>query len=189
MERRCGQLSSIGRCPTRVKIGVPTRWSSFVARAHYLSWVLLIAARMSRTKEPDALGSMVSCALILASILTQGHELWPRSLKLPSLPSQPVILTKPSHTSVQIFPPGSKVAHRPHSATARRNRIRSARIEGTPPHASYARIPRAPRRAADRSSDSELRSESEKSERKQGETSGDTRVRVNRDGAAPIGQR
>jgi len=112
-----------------------------------------------------------------------------RSLKLPSLPSQPVILTKPSHTSVKIFPPGSKVSDRPHSATARRNRIRSARIEGTPPHASYARIPRAPRRAADRSSDSELRSESEKSERKQGETSGDTRVRVNRDGAAPIGQR
>ena len=171
-----------------VKIGVPTRWSSFVARAHYLSWVLLIAARMSRTREPDALGSMVSCALILASILTHGHELWPRSLKLPSLPSQPVI-TKPSHTFVKIFPPGSKVSHRPHSATARRNRIRSARIEGTPPHASYARIPRAPRRAADRSSDSELRSESEKSERKQGETSGDTRVRVNRDGAAPIGQR
>ena len=60
-----------------LKIGVPTRWSSFVARAHYLSWVLLIAARMSRTKEPDALGSMVSCALILASILTQRHELWP----------------------------------------------------------------------------------------------------------------
>ena len=60
-----------------MKIGVPTRWSSFVARAHYLSWVLLIAARMSRTKEPDALGSMVSCALILASRLTQGHELWP----------------------------------------------------------------------------------------------------------------
>ena len=174
---------------TCVKIGVPTRWSSFVARAHYLSWVLLIAARMSRTKEPDALGSMVSCALILASILTQGHELWPRSLKLPSLPSQPVIITKPGHTSVKIFRPGSKVSHRPHSATARRNRIRSARIEGTPPHASYARIPRAPRRAADRSSDSELRSESEKSERKQGETSGDTRVRVNRDGAAPIGQR
>lgn len=60
-----------------MKIGVPTRWSSFVARAHYLSWVLLIAARMSRTKDPDALGSMVSCALILASILTQRHELWP----------------------------------------------------------------------------------------------------------------
>lgn len=60
-----------------MKIGVPTRWSSFVARAHYLSCVLLIAARMSRTKDPDALGSMVSCALILASILTQRHELWP----------------------------------------------------------------------------------------------------------------
>ena len=79
-----------------MKIGVPTRWSSFVARAHYLSWVLLIAARMSRTKEPDALGSMVSCALILASILTQGHELWPRSLKLPSLPSQPVTASSPN---------------------------------------------------------------------------------------------
>jgi hypothetical protein len=60
-----------------MKIGVPTRWSSFVARAHYLSCVLLIAARMSRTKDPDALGSMVSCALILASILTQRRELWP----------------------------------------------------------------------------------------------------------------
>ena len=66
-----------GGAQLEVKIGVPTRWSSFVARAHYLSWVLLIAARMSRTKEPDALGSMVSCALILASILTHGHELWP----------------------------------------------------------------------------------------------------------------
>ena len=35
-------------------------------RAAHLSCVLLIAARMSLTKEPDELGSMVSCALILA---------------------------------------------------------------------------------------------------------------------------
>ena len=47
-------------------------------RAAHLSCVLLIAARMSLTKDPEELGSMVSCALILAPLVagSRRSELW-----------------------------------------------------------------------------------------------------------------